>query len=58
MLCARIIEHFPADVLAQSESFGTRLEPHQRQGREELFDLPVRGTIDGADAKDLMTRFQ
>ncbi len=52
MLRARgIIEHFPADVLAQSESFGTRLEPHQWQGREELFDLPVV-TIDGADAKD------
>jgi len=46
-----INENFPAEVKAQAESFGIRLEPAQWQGREELFDLPVC-TIDGADAKD------
>jgi ribonuclease R len=47
----RIIEKFPKEVLAQSESFPDKLEPHHWKDREELFHLPVV-TIDGADAKD------
>jgi ribonuclease R len=46
-----INEAFSAEVMAQAESYGARLEPAQWLGREELFDLPVC-TIDGADAKD------
>lgn len=46
-----ISEHFPKVVLAQSHDFGTKVDPEQWRGREELFHLPVV-TIDGADAKD------
>ncbi len=46
-----ISEVFPKEVLAQADAFGSRLEPAQWKGREELFGLTVF-TIDGADAKD------
>ncbi len=46
-----INEDFPAEVMAQADAYGARLEPAQWKGREELFDLTVF-TIDGADAKD------
>ncbi len=46
-----INEAFPAEALAQADACGSRLEPAQWRGREELFDLPIV-TIDGADAKD------
>ena len=46
-----IIEHFPKEVLAQSDAFGAEIDRAQWQGREELFHLPII-TIDGADAKD------
>ncbi|OGR94678.1 MAG: hypothetical protein A2016_09705 [Elusimicrobia bacterium GWF2_62_30] len=46
-----INEKFPDAVKEEAESFGSRLEPAQWEGREVLFDLPVC-TIDGADAKD------
>lgn len=46
-----ISEDFPEEVLAQSAAFPASIEPSQREGREELFHLPVV-TIDGADARD------
>jgi len=46
-----ISECFPKEVLAESAAYGTKLEPSEWRGREELFHLPVV-TIDGADAKD------
>ncbi|MGA2089893.1 MAG: VacB/RNase II family 3'-5' exoribonuclease [Endomicrobiales bacterium] len=46
-----ISEHFPKDVLAQSDAMPGKLDPSQWHGREELFHLSII-TIDGADAKD------
>jgi ribonuclease R len=46
-----IAEHFPKEVLSESEAFPVKLDHTHWLGREELFHLPVV-TIDGADAKD------
>jgi ribonuclease R len=44
-------QEFPPDVLHQANLFEPEVKPEDREGREDLRDLPLV-TIDGADAKD------
>ena len=44
-------EEFPPDVLHEANRFDPQVRPEDREGREDLRELPLV-TIDGADAKD------
>jgi len=44
-------EEFPPEVLHEANRFDPDVRPEDREGREDLRDLPLV-TIDGADAKD------
>ncbi len=44
-------EEFPPDVLHEANLFDPTVRPEDREGREDLRDLPL-ATIDGEDAKD------
>lgn len=43
--------HWPDEVVEAADSWGERVQPRDKRGREDLRELPLL-TIDGADARD------